>query len=147
MSGAVPTTRASMFDQSVGFEPALVGMQDHLHARGARHHVRVGDDVAVNVDDRARSDASSRSDDQSGFLPFALSIHRAIASHEDLHDRARDAIRQVFDGRVQVAQDGEGRRWHADRLLIDRSRHGARKPHRRWPARCERIGHQPASVA
>ena len=70
-------------------------MQHDLYVPGAGDDVRVGDDVAVGIDDRARPDAALPSDHQPGLAAARALVDGTIARHQHLHDAQRHACRAL----------------------------------------------------
>ena len=80
-------------------------MQHDLYALGAGDDMRVRDDVAVGIDDRARADAALPSDHEPGLAAARALVDGTIARDQHLHDAHGHARRELLNRRIQIAQE------------------------------------------
>ena len=77
--------------------------QDHYDALRAVHHMRIGDDVSVGIDDYAGSHPVL-ADDVRGVGAAVFARDGAVAGDEDLDHGRRDAGRELGEGATELPQ-------------------------------------------
>ena len=76
--------------------------EHHANALRAFHHVRVGDDVAVGIDDDAGAE-TALTPNHAGLVADSF-VGRAIAGDLDLNNRGGDAGGQFLKGIVELRE-------------------------------------------